>query len=478
MMENLKITFNELDFILPSYRYNIRFSFTTKQGLSFIREFILRLVQLGPMSPSQIAHYMGLNEREAKEALSDLLSREELQYNDNNQVELTEKSSDYFDSLGGSLNVCELRTSGSNLGFELTSLSCVSTQSKRLPKEWNFGCRLEVASEKIANRDKLISKAFQRHFQDFIEDGYMEHLKDDKGGKPNIYKVESLNPIGQEPLRLKLGFQLNAEGKAVDSGDFEYLKDSSEAHELITEYLHRIRHSNNHREVLEAIELLGVTQTRELFSLEGFRVDKFIELKASNESNSGRHIPFVGSLYSKENWPIFNNLLDVEKEKLISQHQDGVINLKWLAPSDSCWGKSDRVLHCFKEILEGQKTTGKKAKPLYSPQFLLPINDEHDFKQKKDWLREFKSIEEFLYGYVEGYHKGSVEVILLESRLVAVTYYLHLPEHYRVALPIGFISTDIEVVNRVANSLNGYLSEFHSEEYRKNVGRLLNEKVR
>ncbi|MEQ3653210.1 MAG: hypothetical protein ABNH33_07785, partial [Glaciecola sp.] len=332
-MKNLKITFNELDFILPSYRYNIRFSFTTKQGLSFIREFILRLVQLGPMSPTQIAHYMGLNEREAKEALYDLLSHEELQYNDHNQVELTEKSSNYFDSLGGSLSVCEVRTSGSNLGFELTSLSCVSTQNKRLPKEWNFGCRLVVMSQKTANRDKLISKAFQRHFQDFIEYGYMEHLKDEKGGKPNIYKVESLNPIGQEPLRLKLKFQFDVEGNAVESEDFESLNDSSEAHGLITEYLHQTRHSVNHQEILDAMELLGDTQTSELFSLAGFNVDKFIDLKASDESNRSRHIPFVGSIYSEENWPTFTDLFETEKKKLISQHQDGVINLKWLAPT-------------------------------------------------------------------------------------------------------------------------------------------------
>lgn len=472
IMENLNITFNELDFILPSYRYNIGFSFTTKQGLSFIREFILRLVQLGPMSASQIAHYMGLNEREAKEALSDLLSREELQYNDHNQVELTEKSSGYFDSLGSSLNVCELRTSGSILGFELTSLSCVSTQNKRLPKEWNFGCRLEVISQKTANRDKLISKAFQRHFQDFIENGYMEHLKDEQGGKPNIYKVESLIPIGQEPLRLKLKFKLDVNGHAVESEDFESLKDSSEVHGLITEYLHQVRHSDNHREILDAIESLGDTQTSGLFSLAGFNVDKFIELKASGKSDSGQYIPFVGSLYSEENWPAFINIFEAEKKKIISQHQTGVADFKWLAPGDFSWGKSDRVLRCFNEVLEGQKTTGKKAKPLYEPQFLLPLNDDRDIKQKKAWLHEFKSIEEALSCYVEGYHKGAVEVILLESRLVAVTYYLHLPEHYRVALPIGFISIDTEVVNRVGNSLNGYLSEFHSEERRKDLGRI------
>jgi predicted ArsR family transcriptional regulator len=472
MMKDLKITFNELDFILPSYRYNIRFSFSTKQGLSFIREFILRLVQLGPMSPGQIAKYMGLNEREAKEALSDLLSREELQYNDHGYVELTEKSSGYFDSLGGSLNVCELRTSGTNLGFELTSLSCVSTQKNRLPKEWKFGCRLDVQSEKIAKRDKLISKAFQRHFQSLIEDGYMDHLKNEQGGKPNIYKVESLTPIGQEPLRLKLKFMLDIEGHAVESEDFEFLKDSTEAHELITEYLHQARHGDNHHEILDAIEMLGDTHTSNLFSSTGFNVDSFIDLKASAESDCGRHIPFIGSLYSKENWAIFSNFLEKEKKNIISKHQDGIADFIWLAPTDPTWGKSEQVISCFTEIIQGSMTTGKKAKRLYAPKIFLPQSGSSDDREKKRWVFEFEKVKNSLFGYVEGYHQGAVEVVLLESRLVAVTYYLHQPEYYRVALPVGFISTDETVVNRVASSLNKYLSEYHTEDHTNDLGKL------
>ena len=82
-MDNIKITFNEIDFILPSYRYNIQFSYVSKQGLSFIREYILRVVQLGAISPNNIASYFGLNEREANEAISDLIKREEIKYNEN-----------------------------------------------------------------------------------------------------------------------------------------------------------------------------------------------------------------------------------------------------------------------------------------------------------------------------------------------------------------------------------------------------------
>jgi hypothetical protein len=67
---------------------------------------------------------------------------------------------------------------------------------------------------------------------------------------------------------------------------------------------------------------------------------------------------------------------------------------------------------------------------------------------------------------------GDVEIVLLEDSLVAVTYYLNMPESYRVPVPIGFMSTDKGVIYSITHSLNGYLSEFHDEEQRKSLGRL------
>lgn len=52
MTEEIRLNYHEVDFIVPAQRFNFRFSYVTKQGLSFIREFVLRLVQLAPMKPS------------------------------------------------------------------------------------------------------------------------------------------------------------------------------------------------------------------------------------------------------------------------------------------------------------------------------------------------------------------------------------------------------------------------------------------
>jgi hypothetical protein len=470
-MDNLKITFNEIDFILPSYRYNIKFSYATKQGLPFIREYILRLVQLGAIFPNHIASYFGLNEREAKEAISDLIKREELKYNDLNQIQLTEKSEGYFEALGSALNVSELRSTGATLGFELTFLTCVSTQNKRLGRLWTQAFRLNVASSKIANRDRLVSKAFQRHFQDLIEDGYMDHVKDKEGGKPNIYKVESLNQIGSEPYRIKLAFEMDVDGKALDTDDIEGLKDSSEALELIASEINAQSRRNNHIEILGAIDALKDRNTQKLFSASAFKVDEFIQLKAGEDANKGRYIPFIGGLYNSENWPKFSELFEREKKAIIAQHQDGVVDMKWLVPSNPFWGKSDRINSCLTELVTGSKTSGKKYKRVYDFKVIVPLSDEDNLREKSDWLHSLADIKNNLYGYVEGYLNGDVEVVMLEGRLVAVTYYLSLPESYRVPVPIGFISTDKGVISTVTRSLDGYFSELRGDNY-KYFGRL------
>ena len=51
-------TYHEIDFLLPAQRFNINFTYVTQKGLPFVREFVLRLVHLGPMSKSQIATFV------------------------------------------------------------------------------------------------------------------------------------------------------------------------------------------------------------------------------------------------------------------------------------------------------------------------------------------------------------------------------------------------------------------------------------
>ena len=125
MSDELKLKYHEIDFIVPVHRFNIQFSYVTKQGLSFIREFVLRLVQLAPMKPTHIATYLGLNKIELNEAISDLMDKGELQFSELGSVILTPKSEGYFEGLGKPPKTSSILETGTTLSFELAGFNCL-----------------------------------------------------------------------------------------------------------------------------------------------------------------------------------------------------------------------------------------------------------------------------------------------------------------------------------------------------------------
>jgi hypothetical protein len=187
------------------------------------------------MKPKEVSEYLGLTEREAKEALRDLIERDELAYNELGQVALTSKASGYFTDLGASPQVSDVLTTGTVVGFEATAFNCVSSNDVRLNDKWNCGIRIDPKSEVVANRNKLAEKAFQNQFYSLLDKGLLKNLRDSEGsGRPNIYKIDSVKQIAQEPLRLKLNFVMNENGMSIERDDIEQLKDDSIAQDAIT----------------------------------------------------------------------------------------------------------------------------------------------------------------------------------------------------------------------------------------------------
>ena len=85
MSEQINIAYHEVDFLLPIHRFDIRFSYVTKKGLPFIREFVLRLVHISPMKLSDIATFFGFSDIEVEEAVGDLVDKGDLQFTEGGQ---------------------------------------------------------------------------------------------------------------------------------------------------------------------------------------------------------------------------------------------------------------------------------------------------------------------------------------------------------------------------------------------------------
>ena len=450
------LAYHEIDFLLPAQRFNINFSYITQKGLPFVREFVLRLIHLAPMSVSQVATFFGFSRGEVQEAIEDLVDRGELTLTADGRLTLTEKANGYFTELGEVPRLSLLRDSTACLSFDLATFSCLGKEN--FSGKWKAGLPIKVDDENASRSEALVEKNFQRQFQQILHGGFLSRsLLEDEGDPPNIYTVNSVNKIKQMPLRLPVQFRIGEDGTNVERDEFDVLGSSDYVHEQISLEVDRLTRPGNLGEIKKAIIEIGDSETPELFGLHGDRINlRFLEDLWKLESNSrmGRST-FVGPIYSSANWELVQvHLAPLIKARRESKADLGQTPFRWVAPSDPFWGKSSNLQVRFTEILNNAHT---KDKRLYSPAIHLPVHGPEDLRSARQWKREFDPNTDATYGLVEGFLGGNVEVLYFEGEFVVVVYHVSLPDSYPVTLPIGFLSSQKEVIQTVGRLLNKYL---------------------
>ncbi len=454
-LENTTI-YHEIDFLLPAQRFNINFSYITQKGLPFVREFVLRLIHLAPMSMSQVATFFGFTRKEVQEAIDDLVERGELTLSENGRLTLTEKSSGYFTELGEVPRLSMLRDSTACLSFDLATFSCLGKDNSS--EKWKAGLSIKVDDENASCSEMQVEKHFQRQFHEILQKGFLSRsLTQDEKDSPTVYTVNSVNKIKQMPVRLPVQFKVDTDGRSVEREDFEKLKNSDYVHERISLELDRLGRPSNFGEIAKAMLDIGDGETLKLFDSKGSSVSlQFFEDLAKLEANSQKkRTTFLGPIYSSANWELLQkHLAPIIKARRESKAEVGQTPFLWLAPSDPYWGKSSNLQVRVSEILSMAST---KEKRLYSPTIYLPVSGPDDQKTARQWKWEFDPNSDKVYGLIEGFLGGNVEVMHFEGEFVAVVYHVSLPDSYPVSLPIGFISADKDVVSSVGRLVTTYL---------------------
>lgn len=454
-LENTKI-YHEIDFLLPAQRFNINFSYITQKGLPFVREFVLRLIHLAPMSMSQVATFFGFSRKEVQEAIDDLVERGELTLSENGRLTLTEKSSGYFTELGEVPRLSLLRDSTACLSFDLATFTCLGKDNSS--EKWKAGFSIKVDDENASCSETQVEKHFQRQFLEILQKGFLSRsLTLDEKDSPNVYTVNSVNKIKQMPVRLPVQFKVDEDGRSVEREDFEKLKSSDYVHERISLELDRLARPSNFGEIARAMIDIGDGETLKLFDSKGSSVSlQFFEDLAKLESNSQKkRTTFIGPIYSSANWELLQkHLAPLIKARRESKADVGQTPFLWLAPSDPYWGKSSHLQVRVSEILSMAST---KEKRLYSPTIYLPVSGADDQKTARQWKWEFDPNTDKVHGVIEGFLGGNVEVMHFEGEFVVVVYHVSLPDSYPVSLPIGFISADKDVVSSVGRLVTTYL---------------------
>ena len=449
-------TYHEIDFPLPAQRFNINFSYIAQKGLPFVREFVLRLVHLAPITKSQVATFFGFSRTEAEEAIADLVEREELTLTESGRLTLTEKSSGYFTEIGEVPRLSLLRDSGACLSFDLATFTCLGKDIAS--DKWKAGIQIRVDDENVARSEAHVEQHFQHQFNEILHKEFLsKSLVQDEKDSPTVYTVNSVNKIRQMPLRLTVKFQVDMEGRNVEREDFEVLKSSDYVHERITVELGRLARPSNSMDIAKAMLEIGDSDTLKLIDSKTNSVNlQFFDDLAKLESNSKkRRNTFLGPIYSQANWGLLQKqLAPVLKSRIESKADIGQDPFIWLAPSDPYWCKSNRLLGSLSDFLNRASTKDKK---LYSPTIYLPVSGRDDQRAARQWKQELDPYADKARGVIEGCLGGNVEVMHFEGELVVVVYHMSFPDTYPVTLPLGFISADEEVVSSIGRLVKAYV---------------------
>ena len=467
-LEN-KTTYHEIDFLLPAQRFSISFSYITQKGLPFVREFVLRLVHMAPMTKSQLATYFGFSRIETEEAIADLVDRGELTLSDSGRLMLTEKAGGYFNDIGEAPRLSQLQDSGAFLAFDLATFTCLGKDTT--PDKWKNGIPIRVDDENASRSEALAEKHFQRQFHDILDKGLLsKSLVQDEKDSLTVYTVNSVTKIRQMPFRLTVKFQLDEEGRSVEREDFELLNSSDQVHEKITVELNRLTRPSNVVEIAKAMLEIGDGDTLKLFDSRSNALNlQFLDDLRQLEENGGKQrTTFVGPIYSTANWGLLQKTLaPVLASRIKSKEDAGQPRFLWLAPSDPYWHKSARLPVALSDFLNKAST---KEKRLYSSIVYLPVAGKDDRRTAKQWEHELDLHAAKTHGLVEGFLGGNVEILHFDGEFVAVVYHFSVPPVYPVTFPLGFMSTDKRVVSEIGRLVQAYVEGSAGYERKNDCG--------
>ncbi|MDH4865458.1 hypothetical protein SBO82_00595 [Alcaligenes nematophilus] len=453
-MENT--TYHEIDFLLPAQRFNINFSYITEKGLPFVREFVLRLVHLAPLTKSQVVAFFGFSKKEADEVISDLVERDELTLSEEGRLALTEKSSGYFTEIGEVPRLSQLKDSGVCLSFDLATFTCLGRDIAT--DKWRAGVQLKIDPENFSKSEELVGRQFQRQFNEFLRKGLLsKSIVQDEKEAPNIYTVNSVSKIKQLPFRIPVQFQMDEEGASVERDDFDMLSSSDYVHECVAVELNRFSRSANFIDIAKSMMDIGDSDTLRLFDVKRNSINlKFLEeLNQIEENNQDIRTTFLGPIYSQKNWELLQRYLaPVLAARIESKSDVGKEQFVWIAPGDQYWSKSNRLLDSLSDFFNKSST---KEKKLYSPMVYLPVAKSDDDRSVRQWRQEFESYVGNANGLLEGFLNGNVEVLHFVGELAVIVYHMSLPDTYPVTLPVGFVTKDKEVVSRVGKLVRTYI---------------------
>ncbi|RMA82677.1 hypothetical protein [Umboniibacter marinipuniceus] len=454
MLNDNQLALIPIDICVPVQVFRADYTIVQNNQLPFVREFILRLLELSNMTKDQIGKFMGFTEKETEVALGQMINLDEIQVNDKGKFQLTPKAQGYFSSQQENRPKTQcLEDIRKEFRFDLLTFSYVKSNEK--VGSATSAIRIYPSTEAISTSGKSAKSAFQRYFHQIHEEEDFRYLTIDN---PDLYKISSFKKQSEKFQRFNQVYGLDTDRNRVEPIQSPDFLSKEEVVAFLSKHLRDNRPANNHREIATVFDSFdyefGVSSLKR-----GYLDVAEYGIEARRSVLSGdKYKPLVGSLILNDNWSIFEKQLDAA----INASPKKSVNVTWIAPSDGYWAKSEYQLQHFKNL---------SAKKKVNLEVFLPVPHRKDRKVRKGYINQFRPLKESLRGFVEGYLKGCGEVVIINDRAAFVMCYLYQNNDF-LPIPFGFLTEDPHVISELISSFKSYLSQLDGEFESRDLGSL------
>ncbi|MBL0710836.1 MAG: hypothetical protein JJV99_07480 [Colwellia sp.] len=460
-MKNHHIEFNEVDYIVPAETYNIKYSYLTKQGFPFTKEFLLRTLYISPLSKFELASFFGFNQRELSEAIEEPMSKREVSYLEDGRLCLTALAKGYFSTLEDKPMVEKPQSKTSNVTFELVGFNKVRNQHEG----WFTGLRLNVNNEIQCMSEQHARKMFTKHFQRFVESGELGKLKTHDNSLPSLYSVDDVSRKKTISHRIKRNFEIDFDNKIKPFYVDKLYENDEEISHAISQDTDSIRLGSNIESIQQAWDAFEDMSVSRFITKDEIDFRGMIAEMAESSGNKPYEL-LIGPLYGKQPWDKIEQI--IKDLKPVKQHK--IKKLSWIGANTRYWGLSES----FNAAIESLKASQKNSKGTnYQLTMYLPSDDYSKVKEEatRDWKRKLGNVES-CEGILNGLFDGSVEVLLLDNDFAAVCYHISMPDLSPVHIPLGYLTKDRQLIKRISSVVNDFLEGSAAHEKPNLIGSL------
>lgn len=452
------LIYNQVDFVVKAPKFHISFSYTDDKSLSFIREYILRLLKIHPLRLEEICVYFDLNESETQIAVSDLMEKAFVQFQPDGNISLSSKGRELFDNEYGEPKLYALHEKSIDCFMEL-----VGENFLKLAQVGNRAFAIEIFTphEFLSKSQEIVSRNFQNKFLELKEDDFFEiyeenlpnqNLTKNTQFNGELYQIDDINKLNNRYFRFKQVFSIDITSSLqIDRNDIE-IKDNDKLEQAVTKIIAEYKSPSNLNELISSFEFLDDEHTLKIIA-SGFNLQRLNQISQNTEYNY-----FIGQIYHQKK--ILENLKKIIGE-LNNKHSQSSKNFLWFGVDDIYWSAQNDIKGVLDYLIENQSfVINKEKQRRYNFKLYLPLNDEEDKKGKGEWLYRFQNdnYKRILYGFKTGFLNNNTEILVLEGKFAIVCYHTKL-DQYDVTFPIGFYTIEPNQVKKIFDITQKYLNE-------------------